>query len=453
MLDDMLPVFPPRLTHTPGPLHWLLKGRENSLAVWHQAAFFEPLLHRRLPGRTLFVVNSSHWIRQVLVSRAKRYAKSEETRRMIRPLIGDSLFIAEGEAWRRQRQLIVPPLARRGHLPAFASVMIAAIGETLERWLALGEDVEMEFTREATRLAADVLGRALFSFPLAGHADLIYGAFQDYQDSLGRLDVAGLLGLPAWLPYPGRGRGLAAAARLNTVVEEVIAAHASRPDGPQDLLDSILRAHAPGAEFEAVSQARDQLMMLLLAGHETTANALSWTFYLLALFPAARMRLEQEVDHVLGKRPPLLEDLAHLPYTRAVLNESLRLYPPIPLFSREPLDQDHFGAHVVPAHSLVLIAPWLVHRHRRYWRDPDAFLPERFLNPESGPCARYGFIPFGAGGRVCPGATFATTELMLILAMVAQRLRLHLRPGHPVEPLGRLTLRPRHGLPMRLERR
>jgi len=450
----MLPSCPLRPEHPPSLLRWFSAARDNPLSLWSKGAYIEPLLQRRLPGRRLFVLNSPRWVQQVLASKAGIYRKSEETRRALRPLIGDSLFISEGDLWQRQRRLLTPGLIHRREIPEFAAVMIPAIRESIERWLSLGEETELELTLEATRVAADVVGRTLFSFPLADRADTIYHAFNDYQDTLGRLDVAGLLGAPQWLPRRGRRRALAAVAELDRMVDVIIAAHRERPTPRGDMLDRILHADL-WTQGDPLPErlARDELMLALLAGHETTANALCWAFYLLSLFPAARGRLEQEVDRELGGRPPAFDDIERLHYTRAVVQETLRLYPPIYQFAREPMQADHFGPHPVPAGSLVTISSWLIHRHHRYWKEPDTFRPERFLEPATRRRSRYHYIPFGAGTRICPGAAFATTELTLILAMTAQKMRLNLRPGHPVEPLGRLTLRPRHGLPMRLERR
>ncbi len=442
------PACPLRSPRPLGALAWARAAWDNSAAIWWRGAFVEPIQVWPGPARKILVPTAAPWVRQVLTSRAGSYEKGATARRAIAPLIGDALFIAEGEEWRRQRHLFVPLLTHRSRLPDQVRRMVPAIDEGLDRWLAAPGGV-LALEREATRLAADVMGRTLFDFALAPHGDLINDAFIDYQDSLGRPDLTALLGLPDWLPRPGARRGRAAAARLAGLADQVLAVPAGTPDG----LLAHLRQAGSQDPRQTGQMVRDQITMLLLAGHETTANTLCWAFYLLSRYPEARARLEAEAEAVLGARLPELGDLERLPYTRALIDETLRLYPPIHMFSREPLEPDQFGRHGVPLGSLVVIAPWLLHRHHRYWRDPDQFRPERFLEPGGRPRSRYAYIPFGAGTRVCPGASFALTELTLILALASRRMRLHLRPGHPVEPLGRLTLRPRQGLPMQLERR
>jgi cytochrome P450 len=439
----MTPPLPPGLSPHAGLLRQLLAGWDNGLAIWDPGAYVRPFMDRRLPGRRLLVLNDARQVGRVLTGGVERFRKGGDMRRLLLPLVGDSLFVSEGERWRRQRRLIAPALVHRRHQAGFAAAMVPVLAEAIGRWLSLGPRQELEFTLEATRVAADVVGRLLFSHPLAPQAEILYSSFNVYQDTLGRMDLLGLLGFPDSLPRPGERRARAAAGRLAEVLQGVIRAH---PDQAEDLLGRLLREAPDGSPGDT----RDAAMTLLLAGHETTAATLSWACFLLATHPAARERLEQEADRVLREREPAFDDLGRLPWARAVVQETLRLYPPIYQFSREPLGVERIAGRELPAGSRLVISPWLLHRHHRYWREPDEFRPERFLEPDGGPRRRYGYIPFGAGTRVCPGAAFATTELTLLLAMMARRLRLELRPGHPVEPLGRLTLRPRYGLPMRV---
>ncbi len=196
-------------------------------------------------------------------------------------------------------------------------------------------------------------------------------------------------------------------------------------------------------------EVRDEVVTIFMAGHETTAQALTWTWYLLALHPAVEAKLHDEVSTVLAGRTPQYEDIARLRYARMVIEEAMRLYPPAHTMAREPIARDEILGHRIPAGSIVLISPWLLHRKASLWPEPHRFDPERFTAEPP----RYSYIPFGAGQRICIGAAFAMTEAILILATIAQRYRLHLKPGHPIEPQGLITLRPRHGMPMTLERR
>ena len=446
-----LPSHPPRPDRPLPAVRWFSDARDNALSIWHRGAFVETLMHRRLPGRELIVPNSPAGVRQVLVEQAAKYTKSRDTRRALRPLLGESLLVSEGELWRRQRRLIAPALTSPGRMQGYAEIMVATIAEVLDRW-AEGQGGELEMTQEATRLAAEVVSRALFSFPLGGHADTIFHAFARYQDTLGRLDVLGLVGLPDWFPRPGQRTATRAVAELEGVVDAIVADYPRRTAPQGDFVDLLMGSDELDGAAQAPRRVRDEFMLALLAGHETTANALCWCFYLLSLCHSARQQIEDEVGRTLAGRTPGLADLESLEYTRAVVEEALRLYPPIYQFTREAVAPDRLGEWDVAPGTLVVISPWLLQRHRRYWKDPDAFRPERFLGPASRR-RKLCHLPFGAGPRGCPGAGFARTELALTLAMSAQRYRLHLRPGHPVEPLGRLTLRPRHGLPMRVERR
>lgn len=446
------PAMPARPRRPLSPLGWFTTARDNSLALWHQGAFVELTMHRRLPGRDLMVLNNPRDIRQVLISDADHYTKSPETSRPLRPLLGNSLFISEGEDWRLQRRVIAPMLTGPERLLAYEGTMIQAIAETLERWSALPPDAELALDWECTRLAAEVISRTLFSFPLGDHARTVFEAFNRYQDTLGRLDLMSLLGLPAWLPRPGESTARRAVHRLEGVIGDIMLTARRRGGTHDDLPELLMGEHSPHRDTLGERQLRDEFMLTLLAGHETTANALCWAFYLLDLEPRVRDALEREVDRVLGGVPPSPGDLERLPYTRAVVSEVLRLYPPIYQFSRQARHATRVGGSDVPARSLMIVAPWLLHRHHRFWKRPDAFEPERFLAP-GGRRRRQCYIPFGAGPRVCPGAGFAMNELVYALAMSAQRFRLRLRPGFQVRPLGRLTLRLRGGLPMLVQPR
>jgi cytochrome P450 len=200
-------------------------------------------------------------------------------------------------------------------------------------------------------------------------------------------------------------------------------------------------------------EVRDQVVTIFMAGHETTSQALSWTWYLLSQHPTAEAKLHAELTAVLGGRTPRYDDLANLPYARMVIEESMRLYPPAHTLAREPVVADEILGHRVPAGAAILIVPWLLHRKPSLWENPDRFDPERFAPERASARPRFAYIPFGAGPRICIGAAFAMAEATLILATIAQRYRLHLKPGHPVEPQGLITLRPRYGLRMQLERR
>lgn len=447
----MIPPYPARPAQPLTPLALLRAGRANLLAIWPQSAFVYRLIERRLLWRRVFVVSHPAWIRRVLVENADHYRKDVEVRRVLTPLIGDGLFVSEGERWARQRRLLAP-LFQGQRLPDFAACALTHTQAMLARWEQAGAGTTLDIAEELSRVTAEVACQAFLGVELGGEAALIYRAFAAYQDALGRFDLLSLCGLPAFTHWRAR-RGHAAAARLHTIFSDLIARRGEANADAGDLISLLTQARdrRTGREL-APDEIRDEVATLFMAGHETTAATLAWALFLLAQCPAAETRLQAELKQRLAGRAPEFADLEALAYTRAVIAEALRLYPPIPMLLRAALGADRVGEHPIPAHSLLVIAPWVVHRHRLYWPDPDAFQPERFLaQPEGSLDHRY--IPFGAGPRRCPGRHFALAEAVLMLAAIAQRYRLRLRPCQSVEPLGRITLRPRAGLSMTIEPR
>lgn len=428
----------------------LIRGHQNILNLWQDDVFDRPLCTYTIFRRRVFVVNDPDLIEYVMVTHVENFRKSDASRRMLEPLIGKSMFITHGAHWQRQRRIATPAFHSR-HVRAFASTMVAETQDLLARWEGLDRNAEVDISREMTGLTAEIICRTLFSHDIDDSVDRVYDAFSRYQDSLGRLAVSELAGLPAWLPRPGSRRGRRAAAELDRIVGGIVAQRQASGVQRSDLLGLLLAAVDPetGTSLSA-RLVRDELLFLFLAGHETTANAMVWTWYLLSQSPEAERRLHAEIDTVLEGRVPEFEDLANLPWLRAVLQEAMRLYPPVHVYSREAVVDDKLGDTHCPAGSMVVIAPWVVQRHRMLWDEPNAFRPERFLAENSVGRPRYAWLPFSAGPRTCLGIGFAMTEMMLAASLIVQRYRLCLRPGHPVDPLGRLTLRPAKGLPMRL---
>jgi len=261
------------------------------------------------------------------------------------------------------------------------------------------------------------------------------------------------LGFPTWFTklFSHRERALAAFDEFDRTVDQLINNRAREPNNNQeDLLARLVAARdAQTGGAITAKEVRDEVVTIFMAGHETTAQALTWTWYLLSLHPSIEAKLHEELTTVLSGRTPQYEDIANLRYTRMVIEESMRLYPPAHTMAREPIAPDYILGHRIPAGAVVLIAPWLIHRRASLWEHPHRFNPERFTAEPP----RFTYIPFGAGQRICIGAAFAMTEAILILAMVAQRYRLRLKAGHPIEPQGLITLRPRYGMPMTIELR
>ncbi len=268
-----------------------------------------------------------------------------------------------------------------------------------------------------------------------------------------------MFGLPDWFPTPTRLRARPAMRFFRQELEALIAQRRARLERdpsslPDDLLTLLLTTHDPeGGALFSEAEVYDNVATFFFAGHETTANALAWTFYLLSMFQDEDARVAREARRTLGGSSADAEDVIALPFTRMVIEEAMRLYPPAPLIGRDAINADNVGGIAIEPKTAVLVSPWVLHRHRRLWDAPDYFVPERFAPGAREKIHRFAYLPFGGGPRICIGMAFAMQEAIIILSMIAQRFRLELVPGHPVEPLARVTLRPRHGLKMKLHKR
>ena len=310
-----------------------------------------------------------------------------------------------------------------------------------------------------TKTALDQAVTALQEYDARIDARRMGEAFGLYFDTVGRLDMAAVFNLPEWVPTLGRLRARPALrffqGEVGRIVAERRALMARDPAAaPDDLLTMLLTARDPedGRPMDE-QQVIDNAITFIGAGHETTANALCWTLYLLSAFPWAEARVSEELERVLGGRTPAAADIDGLVYLRQVLDEAMRLYPPAPFLGREAVGPDELGGAPVRPGTQIIVSPWILHRHRTLWDEPELFDPERFAPERREAIHRFAFIPFGAGPRICIGMAFALQEAMLLLAVILQRYRLTVRPGFTVMPLATITLRPKGGLPMRLERR
>lgn len=402
----------------------------------------------RLPRdrrRALYLLSRPEHAEHVLVAKQDNYVKAF-TYRPLRVFLGDGLLTSEGETWRRHRRLVQPVFAQR-HLAAFAPGMAGVAARSVGRW---PDGVTLDAAAHMRRVTLDIVGRVLFGSDLAAESDATGRALADLQRGavigLGAtfLGDAGLR--RAFRLVPGAQR---AAAQLGGLVGRVIGERrAAGPGAEPDLLDLLMRDGDPPLSD---AELRDEVLTLLLAGHETTAAALTWTLVLLSRYPAARDRLEAEVDEVLGGREPDAGDVDRLPWTRAVLSESMRLCPPAWTIERDAVADDDVAGAEVTAGSTVAISPYLLHRNPDLWPDPEGFRPERFLGEQDRP--RHAYLPFGGGRRICVGAGFAMMEAVLVLALISRSVRLDLAPGVAVPARAEVTLRPARPVPMRVSRR
>jgi cytochrome P450 len=435
-----------------GFLQFLRTVRENALATHKAENFSADIVIKRILWRRTFIINEPGAIRHVLLDNAANYTKSEVSRRLLEPGLGRGLLTSEGETWRRHRRIMAPAFDPRS-IAGYAPIMTDVTEALLAKWDALPAPRETDVAAAMMHATLHIISRAMFSSDSDEIVDVVEAGVNLYQSKV-RPSLPDLLHLPKWLarlfaPFP---TGIFN--EFDKKVDRLLTERGRSPDEPKDLLARLISARdAETGGGMTPKEVRDQVVTIFMAGHETTSQALSWTFYLLSQNPAAEAKLHDELSRVLAGRTPRYDDLAKLPYTRMVIEESMRLYPPAHTFGREPIEDDEVLGHRIPAGSDVLILPWLLHRKPSLWENPERFDPERFTPERAAARPRFAYLPFGAGPRICIGAAFAMAEAMLILATIAQRYRLRLKPGFVVEPQGLITLRPRYGLKMLLEQR
>jgi cytochrome P450 len=454
-LADVIPPFPPRFAQPPWVWQRLMAGRRNLLEMWEEESFVRDFSRSRILMREVFTCNSAESVQFAFSLKNSSFErKAPQMRHSLEPLLGDGLFVSDGETWRKRRRMVAP-IVHVSQLARFAPVMVEAADEVRARW-GKSDGATIDILAESATLTAEVICRALFGRKLGrDYAVQIVDGFSEYQRLIGQIDLISLLGLPDWVP---RWHGPAlrrAVRRIHQVLDHVIEDYRSRKDSDEDsVIQRLLDARDPDSGEPLDPQAlRNEIAVLFMAGHETTANSLAWTWFLLSQSPDAEDRLHRELAAVLGGRLPTLADVPKLLYTRAVFEEAMRLYPPVPILPREALRDEEFQGMRIPRGALMLVVPWLLHRNRKYWDKPDHFVPERFLPENAGSISKYVYIPFSIGPRICAGMSFGLTEAILCLATLAQPFKLRLKPGREVRPICRLTLRPEGGLPMSVHNR
>jgi cytochrome P450 len=425
--------------------------RRDPVGVFMQAALqFGDVAYLKIGPRRGFLITNPDDVRHVLQDNARNYHKSPLYGKL-RAFLGNGLLTSEDGFWLRQRR-IAQPAFHRQRMTALANVMAEAARDAAARWEPLassGQPVDVD--EEMMRLTRTVVVRALLGADLGPFTSTIDRAWTTINQHIGESFWS--LGFDT-LPTPKYRRFRAARAVLRGAVEHVIAERRRRPTDSDDLLSMLMSARdEETGESMTDEQLRVEVTTFLLAGQETTSLALTWTWYLLSQHPAARQRLEDEIDAVLKGRPPEYSDLVNLPYLRMAVDESMRLYPPAWGFSRQALADDRLGGFRLPRGWLAFVVPYVLHRLPAFWKDPELFDPERFLSERSAERPKFAYIPFGAGPRQCIGNQFALIETQLSVATFAQSYRLQLQPGHRVDTWPLITLRPRFGMPMIVERR
>ena len=372
---------------------------------------------------------------------------------IINPLVGNGLLTSEGDFWRRQRRLAQPAF-HRPRLAALATTMTRTIEAVAERWEQRVDAAQpFNVAEDMMPLTLRVVVQALFSAELTTTADTMGQALTVALEYLNTRSFQ-ILPLPMNLPTPANRRFQHALAELHTVAQSIIAERRRSGTDHGDLLSMLMLARdEETGEGMSDAQLRDEVMTVMLAGHETTAVALSWLWFLLAEHPAVEHDLHDELDGVLGGRTPELADLARLPFTKMVIEEALRLYPPVWATGRQAVEDDEVGGYAIPKGMLVQMSQFVTHRHREFWERPNSFYPEHFTPERTADRPHFAYFPFGGGPRQCIGNNFALMEAQLALAILAQRFRVRLVPGQQIVPQPVITLRPRNGIRVFLERR
>jgi cytochrome P450 len=436
----LVPPSPPRASETMTAFGRLAAMRESAIGSWGQRAYEEDIIKGRFFWRSSFILNTPDAIRHVLVDNYENYTRTSAGIRVLRPMLGEGLLIAEGRAWKHQRRTLAPAFTPRAVAPLVPH-MIAVTDETIAKLQAVsGAPVDL---REAMqRMTLEIAGRTMFSFGMDRHGATLRDFVMEYGGRLARPHLLDMV-LPLSWPSPQDLSRARFRKRWTKFVGQLMAERraAGKKEGApaRDLFDLMDAARDPETgEAFTDEQLGDQVATMILAGHETTATALFWSFYLLALDPANQEQLAAEVREASADGAL---DLERLKFTRAVVDETMRLYPPAFLIARAAAAPDMIAGMPVRKNDVVLIAPWLLHRHEKLWRDPNAFIPQRFM-PPAPPPDRFAYLPFGVGARICVGAHFALVEATLALAKIIGAYRVTLLDQEPVMPVGVVTTQP-----------
>ncbi|MCJ8519777.1 cytochrome P450 [Pseudorhizobium tarimense] len=459
--EPFTPPAPVPRTVPPSRLEVIRTVFNNPLELWGVPSYTLPWIETKFFKERTLIVNDPGLIRHVLVDNARNYKMSEIRQLILRPILRDGLLTAEGPVWKRSRKAMAPVFTPR-HAQSFAGQMLRKSKEYAEKYEGVGAEGQVfDISVDMTEITFNILSETLFSGEIVTESD----DFSDDVDSLlhrmGRVDPMDLLRAPPWVPRLTRIGGKRVLGKFRGIVAKTMALrqgklHIDPASAPQDFLTLLLQLAGPdGLTMEEIE---DNILTFIGAGHETTARALAWTLYCVAKSPQVRERMEDEIDRVMASGTQPVEWLDQMPMVRAAFEETLRLYPPAPSLNRAAIADDEWvspnGERVrIDEDVTVLIMPWTLHRHELYWDKPRAFMPERFLPENRGSIDRFQYLPFGAGPRVCIGATFAMQEAVIALAVLMRRYRFDVTAETNPWPVQKLTTQPRDGLPMQVSLR
>ena len=442
-MDRPLPARVALVNQPLGLFRSLAMARRNVLSIIPEIAVKQPMVSGKM-GKRWHMVMDPTAIREMLLDRVDDYPKSLVTKNLLRPAIGDSLFIAEGAHWRWQRRAVAPAFSHRNILN-LSPIMTAAAQRSADRIAAAGPRA-INMLDEMVTSTFDVISDVTFSGGDGFDRDAVHRAIDDYIAEAGKLSLFDILGLPDWLPRPGRAMSGRALKDMKRIADGAIDARAERgPSDTPDLLDLLLDGTDPKTKRQMnTAELRDNLLTFIVAGHETTALTLSWALYLMGFDQAVQQKARAEAQTVLQGRAATGADVENLPYIRQIIDETLRLYPPAGVISRTAQRNDTLCGREVRPGDTVMVPIYALGRHQQLWDQPDVFDPDRFKDRKA--IDRYAYLPFGDGPRICIGASFAQQEAVIILATLLSRFRFTPVAGKSPEPVMILTLRPEGGV-------
>jgi cytochrome P450 len=441
----------------PGPKGWPLIGcapqfgRDPLGFLDACARAYGDVVRLGFGRQSVYMISHPDQVEEVLVTNNRNFCKEPiQPRYMLEgALFGAGLVTSDGAFWLRQRRLAQPAFHRK-RIESYAETMAAYTDRMLAGWR---DGQSLDIHEEMMRLTLEIVAKTLFDADVTGDAAQVGLALNVMMHVIAE-QLSLPFQIPIYIPTPGNRRFVRAMRRLDELITEVICRRRASGADTGDLLSMLLQARDDDGSGMTDQQLRDELVTMFVAGHETTALSLSWTWYLLAQHPEVEARLAEELEIVLGGRAPILADLPRLRYTEMVLKESMRLYPPAWILSgRIAVEDCRLGGYHVPAGTLLLLSPWVTQRDGRFFTEPERFIPERWEDDLEKQLPRFAYFPFGGGSRMCIGQAFAMMEAKLLLAAVAQRFRLDLTPGQTIVPQPSITLRPKHGVKMTLMRR
>ncbi|CCM77906.1 cytochrome P450 [Rhizobium mesoamericanum] len=456
--DPFEPPAPLPRTVPPSRFEIIRTILRNPLELWGEPSYTLPWIQTRFFRERTLIVNDPGLIRHVLVDNAANYRMSDIRQLILRPILRDGLLTAEGDVWKRSRKAVAPVFTPR-HANGFAGQMLRQSEDYARKYESADRDGKVfEIAADMTELTFAVLADTLFSGEIVTSSDSFADDVNALLHRMGRVDPMDLLRAPSWVPRLTRIGGQKVLDKFRNIVRQTMDARfaqmrADRTAAPDDFLTLLLeQAESGGLTNDEIE---DNILTFIGAGHETTARALAWTLYCVANTPHIREAMEQEIDRVLAQDVEPVKWLDLMPYTRAAFEEALRLYPPAPSINRAAIEADRWtdakgeAVEIEPGVT-ILIMPWTLHRHELYWDKPRAYIPERFLPENRGKIGRFQFLPFGAGPRVCIGATFALQEAVIALAVLMHRFRFDMTEQTKPWPVQKLTTQPQNGLPMRV---